>query len=95
MNFIQIIFAYINMVVPAPSEEWELHRANTKEVGGGDNHYLIVHTSGKWYEKIIDSDGRPIYISNSEFYRYRISWEQDKPIVKYKAPNSWKWVKLN
>ena len=62
MNFLQILFAYINMVVPAPCEEWELHRANTKEVGGGDNHYLIVHTSGKWYEKIVDNDGRPIYI---------------------------------
>tara|TARA_B100001778_G_scaffold334797_1_gene347885 strand:- start:3282 stop:3569 length:288 start_codon:yes stop_codon:yes gene_type:complete len=95
MNFLQILFAYINMVVPTPCEEWELHHANTKEVGGGDNHYLIVHTSGKWYEKIVDNNGRPIYISNSESYRYRISWEQDKPIVKYKAPNSWKWVKLN
>ena len=95
MNIFKLFFAYINMMVPTPSEEWELHHANTKEVGGGDNHYLIVHTSGRWYEKILDKNKRPIYISNSEHHRYMIEWKNNKPSIKYKAPNGWKWIKLN
>ena len=90
MSLLKLIFAYINIVVPAPSEEWEL-----QELSSHDKHYLIVHKSGKWFEKVVDKQNRPLYISNSDSYRYLISWQDDKAIVKYKAPNAWKWVKLN
>jgi hypothetical protein len=87
---IKIILAYIYMMVPTPSEEWEL-----QQLPSHDKHYLIVHKSGKWYEKVVDKQNRPIYISNSDSYRYLISWEQGKTKIKYKVPNSWKWAKLN
>jgi len=48
MNIFKLFFAYINMMVPTPSEEWELI-ANEDEA-----KYLIVHQSGRWYEKILE-----------------------------------------
>ena len=89
MNIIKLLLAYTNKMVPAPSEEWELI-ANQEEA-----KYLIVHQSGRWYEKILDKNKRPIYICNSEHHRYIIEWEEGKPSIKYKAPNGWKWVRLN
>lgn len=78
------------MMVPAPSEEWDTH-----QLPSHDNHYLTTHISGRWFEKVIDKEGRPIYICNSEHHRYLIEWQDGKPLIKYKAPNGWKWVKLN
>ena len=89
MNIFKLLLAYINMMVPTPSEEWELI-ANEDEA-----KYLIVHQSGRWYEKILDKNKRPIFISNSEHHRYMIEWKNNKPSIKYKAPNGWKWIKLN
>jgi hypothetical protein len=95
MSIFKLLLAYINMMVPTPSEEWELHDAHTLNIGVDDSHYLIVHTSGKWYEKVCDEKGRPLYICNSDHYRYMIKWKDNKPSIKYKAPNGWKWIKLN
>ena len=89
MNIIKLLLAYINIMVPTPCEEWELV-ANREE-----SNYLIVHQSGRWYEKIVDKNKRPIYISNSDHHRYMIEWKDNKPSIKYKAPNGWKWIKLN
>jgi len=41
MNLFKLLLAYINMMVPTPSEEWELI-ANEDEA-----KYLIVHQSGR------------------------------------------------
>ena len=95
MNLCKLIIAYINMMVPTPSEEWDVRDAGTLDIGIDDNHYLITHVSGRWFEKVIDKKERPIYICNSEHHRYLIRWREGKPLVKYKAPNGWKWVKLN
>jgi|TARA_R110000744_G_scaffold119686_3_gene223177 hypothetical protein len=90
MSILKLLLAYINMMVPAPSEEWDTH-----QLPSHDNHYLTTHISGRWFEKVIDKEGRPIYICNSEHHRYLIEWQDGKPFIKYKAPNGWKWVKLN
>jgi hypothetical protein len=87
---IKILLAYIYMMVPTPSEEWEL-----QQLPSHDKHYLIVHRTGKWYEKVVDKQNRPIYISNSYSYRYLISYEEEEVIIKYKAPHAWKWERLN
>ncbi len=96
MNIFKLIIAYANMMVPAPSEEWDRHQLSSH-----DRHYLITNISGDgfgkvdWFEKVVDKQGRPIYICNSESHRYLISWQEGKPLVKYKRPSGWKWVKLN
>jgi len=95
MNTLKLLLAYINMMVPAPCEEWELRDASTLDIGIDDHHDLITHISGKWFERVKDKEGRPIYICNSEHHRYIIKWEEGKPSIKYKAPNGWKWVRLN
>ena len=77
------------MMVPTPSEEWELLPPRSH-----DRHYLIANKSGEWYEKVVDKQNRPIYISNSNSYRYLISYEEEV-IIKYKAPHAWKWERLN
>lgn len=95
MNVFKLFLAYLNMIVPTPSEEWSMHDPQTLNIGINDSHYLISHTSGKWYEKVSDKQGRPLYICNSDHHRYMIKWKDNKPSIKYKAPNGWKWIKLN
>jgi len=88
---IKILLAYIYMLVPTPSEEWELQTLSSH-----DKHYFIVnHKSGDWYEKVVDKQNRPIYIKNCKGYRYLISYEEEEVIIKYKAPHAWKWDRLN